>query len=215
MPYKVRRAAADDGFEYVRSLVQQRSTRAESELLDVCQIPDAQRPMYQRNRMQPQYAKYAFPAWSKSALAARTCPGGVAWRVLSRRIARVAAEGGAAKHDMLVALRRWRPPMLYMHSDSPPADAVSIQLAARTQRRFWRRVRPADLQYVDVEPLRLAAESIANQLDRRHQQIHSRGWQRWCRTSVTHGGSAVIQWVKRPETELQSDDMLAPTPKLF
>ena len=155
----VQQAASANGYSYVQTLTRRWAQLAESELLDVYQIPDTQRTPYQRNHMQPQFAQWTFPAWSKSALTAKTCPDGVAWRTLSRRIARITQARGRAQHELLISVRRWRPPMLFLRSDSLPEDASHIRTAARMQRSFWRRCRLTDLAFVDVVPLRQAPSS--------------------------------------------------------
>ena len=60
----------------------------------------------------------------------------------------------------------------------------------------------ADLPLSQFEALSTAAADIAAQFEKRHRIITSKGWQRWCRTSVIAGSSALIKWAKRPETEL-------------
>ena len=114
----------------------------------------------------------------------------------------------------MVCIRRWRPPMAFVRNDPSLEEPLKIIEAARVQRRFWRKVTVADLQLISIEGLSQAAADIAEQFERRHRQVTSKGWQRWCRVSVAAGGSAVIRWAKRPEKELPIQKLEAPPSKI-
>ena len=114
----------------------------------------------------------------------------------------------------LWSLRRWRPPTAFISEDPLLGNLQLIIEAARKQRRFWKKIAVSDLQLVQFEALSTAAAGIAAQFERRHRLIPSKGWQRWCRTSVIAGSSALIKWAQRPETELPMQKLEAPETKL-
>ena len=89
--------------------------------------------------------------------------------------------------------------MLIRQEDSATATALKLQEAANQQRRFWRQLRPDDIELIDLQPMVDAAKGIAEVLEKRYRDQSSKAWDRWCQSSLTTGGRAVIRWLKAPE----------------
>ena len=56
--------------------------------------------------------------------------------------------------------------MLILQEDATTAAALKLQEAATQQRRFWRRLRPDDVDLIDLHPLIDAAGGIADVLEK-------------------------------------------------
>ena len=104
--------------------------------------------------------------------------------------------------------------MLILQEDSTTAATLKLQDAATQQRRFWRRLRPEDVDIIDFRPLIDAAEGVADVLEKRYRDQKSKAWERWCQGSLAAGGRQVIRWIKAPERGLQAPNHEAPGRKL-
>ena len=168
----------------IRRMLTTWASRAESELFDIYQVKDEDLPKFQRHSADttPPSERWVFPAWSKSSPHPRSCPDGRAWRTLGRKIQNLSLATGRASHDILVSIRRWRPPMAFIKADPPLENPKLIVDAVRAQRNFWRNFKVADLPLVQFETLSDTAAALASQFEKRHRLLSSKGWQRWCRT---------------------------------
>ena len=213
----LKEAMQPDARSKLRQLISLWSNLAETELLDIYQIPDSDRAPYCRysDPSSPQMPhKWVFPAWSKGGRYERACPDAMAWRKLARRIGNLNVAQGSARHDLLTAIRRWRPPLCMIRNASDAETHRPMLEAVRQQRIFWRNIRLTEIELCDLEPLQRKAEEVATQLEKRYRFTASRRWQLWCRQSLANGASSIIQWCKRPERELEVQALEAPEAKL-
>ena len=144
------------------------------------------------------------PARGRGGIYPRACPDAAAWRNLSARAALLDTSQGEGRHELLVSLRRWAPPMSIEADDSQLALRLKLREAASAQRAFWRRVRYRDVGRVDFQPMIAAADDIAAALEKRYKDIQSKAWEHWCKKSISEGGSKVIRWIAALERGLQS-----------
>ena len=199
-------------------------------MTEVYQIPDAVSPLRHRydcsltrNSHEPpdevqavlnSASKVVTPALCRGSERPKACPDAIAWRSLSKRAALLETSHGMGRSQLLVSLRKWRPPMLVHQEDPTIAATLKLQEAAAQQRRFCRQFRPADADIIDLRPLIDAAEGVADVLEKRYRDQRSKAWERWCQGSLAVGGRQVIRWVKAPEHGLQAPNHEAPGRKL-
>ncbi len=72
---------------------------------------------------------------------------------------------------------------------------LDLEAAVQAQRRYWRRVRPADVDVFDFSSLSEAATYIAEALDGHFREVRSHSWKMWCQSSITAGGGKLIKWI--------------------
>ena len=116
--------------------------------------------------------------------------------------------------NLLVMLRKWRPPRAIAKEDPALEASLSLKAAAAATRRFWRQIHAADVEWLDLKPLERSATAIARQLEYRYLTQASCKWREWARTSVEKGGKRLLQWFKVPETALAQPCNQAPQTKL-
>ena len=229
--------ASDRGMHFVLSLIQHWSVIAERQLTDVYQIPDERNQEYLRYQVslarsvtatEPRRAeeaipedealselsKVTYPAWSKSGYHAKAIPDATAWRNLSKRASRLSTSTGPARLQLLVSLRKWRPPMAIQEEDPVLANQLKVRTAFRTQRTFWRSLKPEDVEYLELNSIIQAANGIAEALEKRYKDTSSKAWERWCQGSLANGGRKVIRWLQAPERGVQTQTLEAPGQKL-
>ena len=214
----------------MRGLIQHWSVLAERALTDVYQIPDTVSGLHHRydgsltrsgneppdevHKVLAASSKVVRAAWCRGSDHPKACPDARAWRNLCTRAALLNQSRGLARLQLLVSLRKWRPPIVIQHADSTLATALKLKEAARHQRRFWRQLKPDDIDYIELQPLIEAAQGIAEALEKRYKEQSSKAWARWCQSSLATGGKAVIRWMKAPERGLQAPCYEAPGRKL-
>ena len=89
--------------------------------------------------------------------------------------------------------------MLVTQADATTSAALKLQDAARMQRRYWKHLRPEDVDYIDLQPMIDAATEIAEVLEQRYRDQKSKAWERWCQSSLATGGRQVVRWIKATE----------------
>ena len=159
-------------------------------------------------------SKLVYPAWTKSASYPRACKDATAWRCYEKAICDLQHATGKGIQQLIVRLRKWKPPNDIAKSDPAFALQHTLQHAAAAARRFWRQVTAPDVEWLDFSDVRRTAADIAQQLERRYLQQSSVKWRHWIRDSVEKGGKRLLQWLKVPETALPRPTLEAPHVRL-
>ena len=118
-----------------------------------------------------------YPAWTKfSFLHPRACPDAQAWRTLATRIRLFANSHNVERQQLLVSLRKWKPPMEIAKPDPDTAATLGLHAAAQAQRKYWKKLRLIDFDTQTFEGLEQAAITIAMELEKRYKQLRSVAW---------------------------------------
>ena len=64
-----------------------------------------------------------------------------------------------------------------------------LRHAASAQRTYWRKVRPEDVELLQLDELVASAEAVASELEKRYKGTQSVSWTKWCQSSLAHWGS--------------------------
>ena len=62
--------------------------------------------------------------------------------------------------------------------DAKLDSELQLTKAVKRQRQFWRKVQPADIDYLDFKDMEHAATSIASELEKHYKNFRSKSWRR-------------------------------------
>ena len=79
--------------------------------------------------------------------------------------------------------------MTVCQDDPATAAALELREAATTQRKFWRQLRPEDVDLFNFDDLIQGAEGTAEASENRYKDVKSKAWAHWCQGSLAAGGA--------------------------